>query len=138
MIRLLLKRPVIDLELKNCKGKTAVQVAKTSQIKGLIEKEQVKRRALDTDTQRYKVTIQKFSDFSSTEYFNGAEQLRNAVVRKDQKITPDSFKIINLLGKGSFGEVYLVKKKDSSEYFAMKILDKDILMSIHTWLPILI
>jgi serine/threonine protein kinase len=29
-----------------------------------------------------------------------------------------------LLGKGSFGEVYLVEKKDTQDIFAMKALDK--------------
>jgi len=29
------------------------------------------------------------------------------------------------LGKGSFGEVYLVRKKGTKMFYAMKILDKD-------------
>ena len=43
-------------------------------------------------------------------------------------MSPDSFSIISLLGKGSFGEVYLVQKKDTENLYAMKILDKDVLM----------
>lgn len=36
----------------------------------------------------------------------------------------NSFTYIQLLGKGSFGEVYLVKKKSNDTYYAMKILNK--------------
>jgi serum/glucocorticoid-regulated kinase 2 len=41
------------------------------------------------------------------------------------KISNDNFENIKVIGRGSFGKVYLVKKKDSGEFFAMKILKKD-------------
>ena len=39
----------------------------------------------------------------------------------------EQFEIIEKLGKGSFGSVFLVKKKDDPEKrnFAMKVLEKD-------------
>ena len=42
------------------------------------------------------------------------------------KLGPHDFEVIEQLGKGSFGSVYLVKKNDDSEnkYYAMKILEK--------------
>ena len=43
---------------------------------------------------------------------------------KEEKIGPSNFICLALLGQGSFGEVYLVKKKDSNDYYAMKVLDK--------------
>ena len=36
-----------------------------------------------------------------------------------------SFDILKVIGRGSFGKVYLVRKKDSEKYFAMKTLKKD-------------
>ena len=38
----------------------------------------------------------------------------------------DSFDIIDKLGKGSFGSVFLVRKRDdpTGKFFAMKVLDK--------------
>jgi ankyrin repeat protein/tRNA A-37 threonylcarbamoyl transferase component Bud32 len=45
------------------------------------------------------------------------------------KIGPESFIPIQLLGKGSFGEVYLVQKKSSKKLYAMKILQKDKIFS---------
>lgn len=40
------------------------------------------------------------------------------------KLTVDDFRLIRVVGKGSFGKVLLVQKKDSQELFAMKILSK--------------
>jgi len=43
------------------------------------------------------------------------------------KLSLESFDLIEKLGKGSFGSVFLVKKKDdfSGRYYAMKVLEKD-------------
>lgn len=42
----------------------------------------------------------------------------------DCKVGPKDFDVLLQLGKGSFGCVYLVEKKDSKERFALKVLDK--------------
>eukprot|EP00736_Rhodelphis_marinus_P004792 Rmarinus@m.29730 len=40
------------------------------------------------------------------------------------KVTMDDFELIRVLGKGSYGKVMLVKKKDSGKLYAMKVLKK--------------
>ena len=45
-----------------------------------------------------------------------------------EHVTPSSFVCLAQLGKGSFGEVYLVQKIDSSEQYAMKVLRKERIM----------
>ena len=55
---------------------------------------------------------------------------------KNGKLTKDNFKILKVIGRGSFGKVFLVEKKqgvtqsDASsdnkpQYYAMKVLKKD-------------
>ena len=39
--------------------------------------------------------------------------------------SPDCYIFHKLLGKGSFGEVYLATHKDSGELFAIKTLNKE-------------
>ncbi|KAI0125566.1 kinase-like domain-containing protein [Xylariales sp. AK1849] len=41
---------------------------------------------------------------------------------------PDDFQILRLIGKGTFGQVYQVRKKDSSRIYAMKVLSKKVIV----------
>ena len=41
------------------------------------------------------------------------------------QIGPDDFIAHQLLGQGSFGEVFLVEEKSTNELFAMKVLSKE-------------
>eukprot|EP00475_Leptophrys_vorax_P004150 TRINITY_DN1247_c0_g1_i1.p1 TRINITY_DN1247_c0_g1~~TRINITY_DN1247_c0_g1_i1.p1 ORF type:complete len:412 (-),score=98.89 TRINITY_DN1247_c0_g1_i1:475-1710(-) len=43
---------------------------------------------------------------------------------RGEKVSLKDFSVLKLLGKGAFGEVYQVKKKDSGNVYAMKILSK--------------
>lgn len=46
-----------------------------------------------------------------------------------EKIAPSHFLVLRELGKGSFGEVFLVSKQDTNQLFAMKVLQKDKIIS---------
>lgn len=43
----------------------------------------------------------------------------------EKKMTHSDFIYYSLIGKGSFGEVYLVKHRESDKFFAMKVLAKE-------------
>jgi len=47
---------------------------------------------------------------------------------EEERIGPTSFIAHGLIGKGSFGEVYLVERKNSGTLFAMKVLPKNRIM----------
>ena len=59
---------------------------------------------------------------SHSEHNNFQSPLNNYFLKK---IGCEDFKILRLLGKGSFGKVFLVQKKDDKIYYAMKVLNKE-------------
>ncbi|CAJ1340984.1 unnamed protein product [Effrenium voratum] len=46
-----------------------------------------------------------------------------------EKVGPNSFELVKLLGRGSFGEVFQVRHKRNSKVYAMKVLQKSRIMS---------
>lgn len=44
------------------------------------------------------------------------------------EVSVEDFKIIKVIGRGSFGKVYLVQKKGSENFLAMKTLKKDMVL----------
>lgn len=51
------------------------------------------------------------------------------MIENDKSLGPENFIFYKMLGKGSFGEVFLVRKKGTKALFAMKVLDKDMILS---------
>lgn len=49
----------------------------------------------------------------------------NEANHSSDSVNLDDFIIVKVIGRGSFGKVYLVRKKDDNKYFAMKTLKKD-------------
>lgn len=50
------------------------------------------------------------------------------VTTNSDSIGVDDFHIRKVIGRGSFGKVYLVEHKDSGEIFAMKSIKKDVIV----------
>lgn len=83
----------------------------------------------------------KYSDISeeekSNQFDNDELSARESVLvyssKKSQagkikELTLDSFKIITVLGKGTFGKVYLTELKDDKTLYAIKAIRKDVLL----------
>ncbi|OGE58202.1 hypothetical protein PENARI_c001G01137 [Penicillium arizonense] len=45
-----------------------------------------------------------------------------------KQVGPNDFLILKLIGKGTFGQVYQVKKKDTQRIYAMKVLSKKVII----------
>ena len=52
------------------------------------------------------------------------EQLVNDSIKEKGKVSKDDFTLISVIGTGAYGKVLLVKKKDSNNLYAMKVLKK--------------
>ncbi|OQE14558.1 hypothetical protein PENFLA_c037G06177 [Penicillium flavigenum] len=53
-----------------------------------------------------------------------------------KQVGPNDFLVLKLIGKGTFGQVYQVKKKDTQRIYAMKVLSKKVIIQkkevVHT------
>ncbi|KAL9114019.1 MAG: hypothetical protein Q9227_001790 [Pyrenula ochraceoflavens] len=59
----------------------------------------------------------------------GEIHLRVQAFKTDKKhFGPSDFKILKLIGKGTFGQVYQVRKKDTLRIYAMKVLSKKVII----------
>lgn len=91
------------------------------------------RKSIQADSEKVKViplSIDK-SDLKlskSNEESNHYEATHANSSSLEEKIGPSSFICHALLGRGSFGEVYLVEKLNSKFLYAMKVLSKDKIM----------
>ena len=54
---------------------------------------------------------------------------RNKTADPGERISPHNFLVLKELGKGSFGEVFLVSKQDTGQLYAMKVLQKEKIIS---------
>ena len=52
------------------------------------------------------------------------EELLSTVCRDRTKVEKSAFDMVSVLGQGSFGQVILVRKKDTGKLYAMKVLQK--------------
>jgi serum/glucocorticoid-regulated kinase 2 len=122
-----------EVYFKLSKETQALRVVKTD-LEDLKSKTVSKDEArLLTREQRY----QRYLDLVGSESFEDevldAKSGRKtvAILESDEKVTADSFEFLKVLGRGSFGKVMLVQKKDTEGIFAMKILKKKHLIDKH-------
>jgi protein-serine/threonine kinase len=98
-----------NILIKDKTGRTAEELA--SQDIALIFKKFLKRTVV--------VAGPCFSDDQKISFH------RSKTIANGENLTPANFVVLKELGKGSFGEVFLVVKSDTSQLFAMKVLQKE-------------
>ena len=69
--------------------------------------------------------IDKLNITEQTIQDNLHSEFNSNSIEEEERISPSSFICLAQLGKGSFGEVYLVQKINTKEKFAMKVLRKE-------------
>ncbi|KAI9704347.1 MAG: hypothetical protein M1836_007209 [Candelina mexicana] len=71
----------------------------------------------------------KLESRSNDEHVSGEVRLQMRFQKTDKKhYGPDDFTILKLIGKGTFGQVYQVRKKDTQRIYAMKVLSKKVIV----------
>ncbi|QSS64779.1 serine/threonine-protein kinase sck1 [Histoplasma capsulatum] len=62
-------------------------------------------------------------------HVSGEIHLEMSFQKTDKKqFGPNDFQILKLIGKGTFGQVYQVRKKDTQRIYAMKVLSKKVII----------
>ncbi|EEP82467.1 serine/threonine-protein kinase SCH9 [Uncinocarpus reesii 1704] len=62
-------------------------------------------------------------------HVSGEIYLQMFFQKTDRKqVGPNDFQILKLIGKGTFGQVYQVRKKDTQRIYAMKVLSKKVII----------
>lgn len=70
-----------------------------------------------------KLTIDESNELRQTKLVK-----RRSTITKKENLTFDDFNFIMVLGRGTFGKVFLVEQKDSKKLYAIKSMRKDILI----------
>ena len=71
--------------------------------------------------------IRSTSEESSSSMFASTLSMTHAG-HTTAEIGPDDFQIIQVIGRGSFAKVYLVRKKTTGRAYAMKVVHKDLII----------
>ena len=81
---------------------------------------------LQNDNTQYTTSSEPNSLASS---FNLADsQNASALDHASRNMKIDDFQLLKVVGRGSFGKVYLAKKKDTKKIYAVKTLKKDFII----------
>lgn len=67
---------------------------------------------------------QQMTKYDGDEEMKSYEYIVNEKQKNTGNIGKHDFQMLSVIGKGSYGKVLLVKKKDSGELFALKVLKK--------------
>lgn len=97
----------------------------------VLTKVEAKLQTREQRLQRYRELIGKDKFEDEQKEFRSQRVSHFGDMQKDQKVkvTPVDFEFLKVIGRGSFGKVMQVKKKDTGEIFAMKILKKKALIA---------
>jgi len=116
---------VIQELYKRKEGKklTINEIQQDSMLDVTVTKDVARLQTREQRLRRYKELIGK--DVFDDEV-NDAQQAKvtGQLIETKDKVKPDDFDFLKVIGRGSFGKVMQVRKKDNGEIFAMKILKK--------------
>lgn len=123
----ILESQTVDILCKNVDGKAAIDLTKSHEVK-----EAILKALSATEETRYERCIQitsvKNENFFTISRDNGltrtSDTESSSRSREVDELGPKDFVIHAQIGKGSFGEVFLVERKATGALYAMKVLYK--------------
>jgi len=132
-----------EFPVANCKVKVADDVKKYAFVVTFLDQttfvERIFRAESDEDRNQWVESIQSLAAtrtvtgagpaaLAQQEVLEGKGNPMQLLSQLDAHVSLDDFDILKVLGKGTFGKVVLAKKKGDTEYVAIKVLKKAVIM----------
>ena len=126
-LQALIESQAVDIFSKNSEGKAAIDLVRTREIKEAIERASSAKEDKN-DARCIQITSVKNENFFTISRDNGlirtSDTDSSGRSRELDELGPKDFVIHAQIGKGSFGEVFLVERKATGALYAMKVLYK--------------
>lgn len=97
-----------------------IDLMKYTKIEGMKENRFPEGTASDMNWEKF----QKYLKNAKKELENNINNTETIISPDGNKVNESSFEILQTLGKGYFGRVFLVEKKDDKKLFALKVISK--------------
>jgi serine/threonine protein kinase len=112
------------LDEKNNDGMSALDLADRS-FAALYELQRVNQSKTNAPTLKHlKFPVRKEGEENKSTHMESANSVSKSIFTA-RTVGPKDFKVHCLIGTGSFGDVYLVEKKDNKQLYALKVLLKE-------------
>ncbi len=137
IFEILLENENINISIRNKEGNQCIDIAHPRiyvKVKNLLNRLEKRNQIGKFDVLISRKVSQNNLDNKMKDLIDKSSRPRNIISMKssnNSRLTnPNihSFVIHSIIGKGSFGEVYLVEKKDNNCFYAMKVLEKEKIM----------
>ena len=115
---------------KEGKNLSINRIAQDSMLAVTVTKDVARLQTREQRLKRYQELIGKDNYQDEINDANNAKVTGQLIATKE-KCKPDDFEFLKVIGRGSFGKVMQVRKKDTKQIFAMKILKKKALIAKH-------
>ena len=83
-----------------------------------------KRRGQQKDSQLTETPSLPEGPVTSTVVYSNKDMLGKRKGKNSDTVTRESFDIVSVIGQGAFGKVYLVVRKQTGQFMAMKVMEK--------------
>lgn len=107
-----------SIEKRNIAQRNSISIEKS-----LVKKTQGNRESLQLDSDLAFDAEQAGPDFDQA-----PQTLYRKSMHVNDRASWDDFELLSIIGRGTFGKVYLVRLKGTEKYFAMKVIRKDVVI----------
>jgi len=108
---------------KNGKKLGVIRTTKKSMLSVTVTEKMARLQTREERLQRYQELIGR-DDYDDEVNDAQTAKVTGQLIESKEKVKPDDFEFLKVIGRGAFGKVMQVRKKGSGEIFAMKILKK--------------